>query len=532
MSPMPSPPAPGVYVMELPGPRPIEGVGTAIAAFIGFAAKGPDENGRADEKNDLNKSGFNKPTLVSNWTEFVKYFGGPIPGASLADSVKAYFQNGGGLCYVVRIGEKVAEQGVVTAIEAKAPQAALPGSNLRIVAVDPAAPPDSIKVEIVEVPAEGADTPSGLQLVVSRGNDVETISGITTGRKSNVVTKVNSESKIIKLEQTSQGAAVELKAGKVDLAVPPTPAAPMSLGEEDFLGDASHDGVVAGLELIDDITMVCMPDLVTAHAAGAITLPAVEAVQEKIVSHCTQMEDRMAILDPPAGQQNPQDFMEWVGRPSFNPSPYATIYWPWVGVPTPDGKHTKYVPPSGFIAGIWSRSDGTRGVHKAPANEIVRGAISLETPITREMNGLMNDQGINCIRAFPGRGIRVWGARTLDGNNSEWKYLNVRRLFNYLEESIVEGTDWVVFEPNDRALWARLRRTVSGFLVNEWRKGALFGSSPAEAFFVKCDDETNPAEAIERGEVTCIIGVAPVKPAEFVIFRLAQLQSGVSLVTE
>jgi phage tail sheath protein FI len=190
-----------------------------------------------------------------------------------------------------------------------------------------------------------------------------------------------------------------------------------------------------------------------------------------------------------------------------------------------------FMPPCGHLAGVWARNDNERGVHKAPANEIVRGALSLEINITRAEHDLLNPEGINCIRSFPGRGVRVWGARTLSSDPA-WRYLNVRRLFNYIEKSILTNTDWIVFEPNDRNLWAKIRRTIASFLVLEWRKGALFGSTPSEAFFVKCDDETNPAEAIDAGMVTCQIGVAPVKPAEFVIFQLAQLQGGVSLVSE
>ena len=187
-----------------------------------------------------------------------------------------------------------------------------------------------------------------------------------------------------------------------------------------------------------------------------------------------------------------------------------------------------FVPPSGHMAGIWARSDATRGVHKAPANEVVRGAIELETNITRSEHDLLNPNGINAIRSFPGRGIRVWGARTLSSDPA-WRYINVRRLFNYLEESILGGTQWVVFEPNDYDLWQRIRRTISAFLVRQWRDGALFGATPGEAFYVKCDDETNPPEFIDAGQVTCEIGVAPVKPAEFVVFRLAQFSGGAAL---
>jgi phage tail sheath protein FI len=189
------------------------------------------------------------------------------------------------------------------------------------------------------------------------------------------------------------------------------------------------------------------------------------------------------------------------------------------------------VPPSGHVAGIWGRNDDTRGVHKAPANEVIRGALAPELQLTRAEQDLLNPVGINCIRAFPGRGIRVWGARTLSSDPA-WRYLNVRRLFNYLEESILGGTQWAVFEPNDVALWAKLRRTISAFLVNEWRRGALFGLTPDEAFYVECDEETNLAETIDLGQVICEIGVAPVKPAEFVVFRLAQFSGGASLVSE
>jgi phage tail sheath protein FI len=238
----------------------------------------------------------------------------------------------------------------------------------------------------------------------------------------------------------------------------------------------------------------------------------------------------MAILDPPPGL-SPQQVAEWRMQKAGYDSKYAAMYYPWFTVMDPVSGTNIAVPPSGHVAGVWARNDDTRGVHKAPANEVIRGAIRPETQLTKGENDLLNPMGVNCIRAFPGRGIRIWGARTLS-SEGEWRYLNVRRLFNYLEESIMEGTQWVVFEPNDDALWARIRRSIAAFLVNEWRKGALFGLTPDEAFYVKCDRETNPAEGIDAGQVVCEIGVAPVKPAEFVIFRLAQFSGGTSLVNE
>jgi phage tail sheath protein FI len=180
------------------------------------------------------------------------------------------------------------------------------------------------------------------------------------------------------------------------------------------------------------------------------------------------------------------------------------------------------------MAGIWARSDDSRGVHKAPANEVVRGAIALELQLTKAEHDQLNPVGINCIRAFPGRGIRVWGARTLS-SDPEWRYLNVRRLFNFIEESILEGTQWVVFEPNDHRLWDSVRRTVNAFLRRVWRDGALFGATADEAFYVKCDAENNTQDTIDAGQLIIDIGIAPVKPAEFVIFRIAQFAGGAAL---
>ena len=317
-----------------------------------------------------------------------------------------------------------------------------------------------------------------------------------TGRgKSNVVNVVNAASQVIRLEQITGKSAEELQPGmRVALAAPSEAVAtlPARLSGDDYIGDVSERTGVSGLEAVDEITMVCMPDLMTAYQRGAIDLNTVQSVQVAMIAHCELMGDRIAVLDSPPGF-NAQQIREWRVDKAGYDSKFAVLYWPWVST---DGGAT-FLPPSGFVAGVWSRNDDTRGVHKAPANEVVRGAVALETQITRKEHDLLNPVGINCIRAFPGRGIRVWGARTLSSDPA-WRYVNIRRLFNYLEESILENTDWVVFEPNDRTLWAKLRRTISAFLVNEWRKGALFGATPDEAFFVKCDDETNPSERHRR----------------------------------
>jgi phage tail sheath protein FI len=203
----------------------------------------------------------------------------------------------------------------------------------------------------------------------------------------------------------------------------------------------------------------------------------------------------------------------------------AALYYPWIEVIDPLTRRPIAIPPSGHIAGVWARTDERRGVHKAPANEVILGATGLAFQVTHQEQGSLNKNGINCIRAFPGRGIRIWGARTLS-SDPEWRYINVRRLFNFISESIQTGTQWSVFEPNDQFLWNALSISVSSFLKNVWRSGALFGATPDEAYYVKCDAETNPPEVIDAGQVVCEVGIAPVKPAEFVIFRLSQYTGG------
>ena len=257
---------------------------------------------------------------------------------------------------------------------------------------------------------------------------------------------------------------------------------------------------------IDEIALVAVPGTLDANIQGAV------------IDHCENAGDRFAILD---GQRatsfTPSDIQGTV-----RDSNYAALYFPWINVYDPVTKANDYVPLSGHMAGIYARVDTERGVHKAPANEIIRGATGVESRLSKADQDGLNPDGINVIRAFNGN-ITVWGARTLGGDaNTEWKYINVRRLFLYLRESIDEGTQWVVFEPNAPDLWAKITRNITAFLTTEWRAGALFGSTPQEAFYVKCDEETNPPEVRDLGQVVTEIGVAVVKPAEFVIFRISQ----------
>jgi phage tail sheath protein FI len=256
-------------------------------------------------------------------------------------------------------------------------------------------------------------------------------------------------------------------------------------------------------------------------------MESIQATQQAMLDHAENMGDRVAILDSPPGLK-PKDVDDWRWKQMKYDSSYGALYYPWIKVMDPRLRKTRFVPPSGHMAGIWARSDSERGVHKAPANEIVRGAIGLEYEVNKGEQAVLNPHAINCIRAFPGRGIRVWGARTLSSDPS-WRYLNVRRLFNYLEKSIELGTQWIVFEPNDMDLWERIKRNITAFLTVVWRTGALFGAAPTDAFYVKCDAETNPPEQIDLGMVVTEIGVCPVKPAEFVIFRIGQHEAGATV---
>jgi phage tail sheath protein FI len=333
---------------------------------------------------------------------------------------------------------------------------------------------------------------------------------------------------LIRLEEVGTASAVERVPAQGSMTLSGGgSSAPVRVTPNDYVGNSADRTGFAGLEAVDEVTMLSVPDLMAVYQQGVIDLEGVQAVQLAMIAHAELMGDRVAILDAPPSL-NAQQIKEWRVDKAGYDSKYATLYWPWVKVFDPLSGQAIHVPPSGHVAGVWARSDDTRGVHKAPGNEVVRGAISLELNLTKGEHDQLNPVGINCIRAFPGRGIRVWGARTISSDPS-WRYLNVRRLFNFVEESIFEGTQWVVFEPNDQRLWGRVKRTINSFLLRVWRDGALFGATPEQAFFVKCDEENNPPEVRDAGQLIVDIGIAPVKPAEFVVFRIAQFSGGADL---
>ena len=274
-------------------------------------------------------------------------------------------------------------------------------------------------------------------------------------------------------------------------------------------GNVAVPDVLERFEAIDEIAIVAAPGVTDKTALG------------EVIGHCWRMGDRFAVID--AEETITLEQLKPGSDKLPGNSDYAALYHPWIQVFDPVAKSLIYVPPSGHIAGIYARVDDRRGVHKAPANEPILGAVGLRQEISRVKQEPLNDVGVNCIRNLNGN-IRVWGARTLGAgkDNPDFKYITIRRQFLYLRESIDEGTQWVVFEPNSPELWARIRRNLTAFLTNEWRKGALLGTTPQEAFFVKCDAENNPFDTRALGQVIAEIGVSIINPAEFVIFRIHQ----------
>ncbi len=542
--------SPGVYVEEVDrGPKPIEGVGTAMAAFVGFTEKA--EWQRMVDGEMVTENLLNKPQLITNWSQYVQRFGSFVEGAYLPHAVYGYFHNGGSRCYVVSVKNIGKAQAALVGADGKprlvvrAKQAGFDGLRLRVKVDVPELPAPKAKGakpkegEAKEgeeaAPAETGELPpftitverqgvSGAWQVKEVLPEVTLVEAHENGAKRvQVAYKNNKASEWVDLiPETAPLAKVWPTAQQQSLNLEQKMLMPAT--SKEFKGEVTERSGVEGLEVMEDVTMLVVPDLMSVPPGEKLNLDMVKAVQTAMIAHCERMGDRVAILDAPPNA-TPQEIKEWRMNTAGYDSSYAALYYPWIQVDDPIQNRSIPIPPSGHVAGIWARSDNTRGVHKAPANEVVLGATGLAYNCTKGEQDTLNPNGVNCIRAFPGRGIRVWGARTLSSNPS-WRYINVRRLFNYVEKSIERGTQWVVFEPNDMMLWARVRRDASAFLTTVWSDGALFGASPAQAYYVKCDSELNPPEQRDLGRLFIEIGMAPVKPAEFVIFRISQWAGG------
>ena len=557
--------APGVYVEEVDrGSRPIEGISMSVAGFVGFSE---DVRGDAD---------LFKPLLITNWNQYLDCFGKPGSDgftdfdAYLPFAVQGWFQNGGGRCWVVSIGTKL--PGSIAPDSSETATRLLTSSkksslsfNLKLSDSDGnqlALPPaDRVVVTILESEPKPStsDNPDDEQpfntgefftvLVSSNDRILETYPNLSmnpqveTALADYVVTALdNSEYLTVTDISGERGQPLTRRPanGRYEVAPPPY-IAPAESISKDMHGVRDERKGIQGLFEVDEVAMIACPDLMRAFQSGLMDLDQVHAIMEMMVSQCENSFPgpayRMVVLDPPPvklrrgeipvlpEEQKPQDVAQWLSH--FNRrSMFGAIYYPWIKVANPRNNNRPImVPPCGHMMGIWCRTDETRGVFKAPANETPRGVLGLAYESNMREQELLNPIGINCIRNFANynRGYKVWGARTLiEPDNIQWRYISVRRLVSYIEKSIELGTQWVVFEPNDQDLWARVTRTIEGFLTRLWRDGALFGASPSEAFYVRCNGELNTPETMMLGRLYVEIGVCPVRPAEFVIFRISQ----------
>lgn len=526
--------APGVYVEEISiGSKPIEGASTSTAGFVGVTERGPAG-----------------ARLVTSAAEYRRVYGGTLPDSHLSESVAGFFTNGGRRCYVARVagsGSRTAGLLVAAGGSGTAPrrtkkkeadtegEGAQPeetplreGGSVQVEALGPGAWGDRVAVcfgpASVEDPSlfnmkvaywAGERPPAPIvdpaSLELRRDSNrrepalLEEYDNLCLNPQAHnsCERRVNAASALVRIKVSasdglSPSGRWQLLEGGSD----------SSVGLDDYRGVdvvGSRTGLAALAE--HDISIVCAPS----HND-------VRGLDHALVEqHCERLKDRFAILAAPAGSI-PTDL-----RPALDSS-YAAFYYPWVRVVGPGGS-LRSIPPVGHLAGVYARTDIGRGVFKAPANATIRGVQELDVVITRADQEVLNPRRVNCLRSFPSRGLRVWGARTTS-SDPELKYINVRRLLIFLSKSIEDSTQWVVFEPNDHRLWARVRQSVNEFLVGVWRNGALMGRQAEEAFFVRCDKTTMTQDDIDNGRLIVLIGVAPVRPAEFVVFRIAQWKPG------
>lgn len=551
--------SPGVYVEEYDNsPRTIEGVGTSTAGFVGMAVKGPTEGA---------------PSLVTNFSDFIRQFGGFLSEFThgeyryLAYSVEQFFANGGTRCYVSRV------------VPEDAKSATAKNGILSMEASNEGKWGNRLMVTL------GTVAKKKLHVTGKKGEKVYTVRNTEGFKEGDVVLLGEEYNRILSIYDNTITFEEDFKEDPVDTNVVPkkflllvemdmlvryndetevyaglnfNPVSPNYIATrlsssnlvkvtvepmdeiinpvEAILGDGITNGVISfsggsdGTESkINAGTFIGLDkgpgkrtglqafienNVVSMLAIPGITIPEVVVA---LVAQCENLGNRFAVIDMPKELVNTKDLVEYRGMID---STYAAMYHPWIQIFDRSTKKAGYIPPSGAILGVYSRTDISRGVHKAPANETVM-CTGLSTNYTKSEQDILNPEGINLIRAIPGQGIRVWGARTAS-SNSAFKYVNVRRLFIYVEESIKANTNWVVFEPNDATLWTRVQITVSSFLDSMWRSGMLAGGSPSDAFFVEIGSSTMTKDDIMSGRLICNIGIAPSRPAEFVIFRVTQ----------
>jgi phage tail sheath protein FI len=511
--------APGVYVEEIErGPRPIEGVPTSTAAILGETERGPL-----------------RPRLVTSFGEYSRWFGSVfLSDRFLPHAASGFFDNGGKRLYVTRIAGAgaTAASRVFGDFTATAVGPGLWGRRVwvRVMAsrtLDNQGTAIGFRLRLAYWSAQPPsffdpfDEPTrGPRPQYQEEFDDLTVDPLSSNYFSKRLTDAATNQPISALagfKPTTTGAPPALPAvtGGDPLDVGGADA-PAPLTAVDFRGDADTT-VSRELQGLRMLELDPFRDVALVYAPAPSNDP--NGVGKELVTHCENQRYRFAVIDSPNAE--PIGLFPRNQQSGITDTTYAAFYAPWIVIADPLTGARVTVPPGGHMLGIYARSDTERGVFKAPANEIVKGALDVRFEVNDATQSELNPRGVNAIRAFPSRGIRIWGARTLSSNGL-WKYVSVRRLFIFLERSIYEGTQWVVFEPNDDRLWARVKDTIRLFLRTQWREGALFGRTEDEAFFITCDRSTMTQDDILNGRLICEIGIAPVRPAEFVIFRVFQ----------
>jgi len=563
--------SPGVYVEEFDsGPTPMQGVSTSVAGFVGLAEKGPV---------------IGAPVLVTSVADFTRKFGGYLQTSEfgeyrfLAHAVNHFFINGGSKLFISRVAPSDAKSASFASTDGKSLkiEAKNPGvwGNLISISFEPTNENRNQIIKDFEngkyklknafgfdagdiICIEGLKDIQYAKILNTQQNtitlnaplkgkvvDTELLPKVIiktcefnviiecdgeTEKYENISFNINSPKYIEKALSKSELINISVIAPKDIMApfeylkkvfnLPKNENIKISLAkgsngtvaklsDGDFIGKDEGPGARTGIQSFLDntnVNILAIPGITSAN------------VQLSLVSQCENLGSRFAILDVPLKARTTTDVLK---HRDIVDSDYCAMYHPWLKVYDPLDKKDTYIPPSGSIAGIYARSDNSKGVHKAPANEIVNNCTGLSVNYNSAEQDFLNPKGLNAIRSFPGAGIRVWGARTAS-SKPLWKYINIRRLFIYIEESIKANTSWVVFEPNDSRLWSRVKGTIETFLGGVWSSGALVGGSPDEAFFVDIGPNTMTRDDIDNGRLICVIGVAPVKPAEFVIFRITQ----------
>jgi phage tail sheath protein FI len=495
--------APGVYIEEIErGPKPIEGVATSTAAFLGETERGPT-----------------KPRLVTSYNDYLRLFGNVFdPNKYLPYSIKAFFDNGGKRCYIARVTGANSVSATTTI------------NGYKVTAVGPGAWANRIYVRLAPGSTQRAGKSVGFKLGVyywdkaldqaptfnERGDVISNVLPLMVEVFDDISLEEKNPNFYEKRINNGNSALIELVVAPGSALPDSAVAQPLEDGEDgdsptvvQFEGDAPSANERTGLAALK---------LDPYRDVAIVYAPAVEDdIVKAIVTHCENNRYRFAVIDSKNSVAN----VSSLDPRNDNDTKYGAFYYPWIVASDPLTGARKTLPPGGYVCGIYARSDNTRGVFKAPANETVAGALDLEFDIDHGTQEVLNPRGVNVIRRFPGRGIRVWGARTLS-SDPLWRYVSVRRLFIFIEASIYNSTQWVVFEPNDARLWARVKQTLTLFLRTQWREGALFGLKEEEAFTVAVGRDTMTEDDILNGRLIIEVGIAPVRPAEFVIFRVFQ----------